>query len=93
VTHKTVFMEILVSKIPAAQATKIRLKNEAVSVIGAGFETTRWALTVASYHILSNPHVLKRLHEELEEAMPDPDKTGMGSTLEAPFPGGLHGRM
>lgn len=70
VSHKTVFMEILDSKIPAAHATEIRLQNEAVSVIGAEFETTRWALTVASYHILANPHVLERLRAELEEAIP-----------------------
>jgi cytochrome P450 len=86
VSHKTVFMEILDSKIPAAHATEIRLQNEAVSVIGAGFETTRWALTVASYHILANPHVLKRLREELEEAMPDPGKIfEWGQLSQLPF--------
>jgi cytochrome P450 len=81
VSHKTVFMEILDSKIPAAHATEIRLQNEAVSVIGAGFETTRWALTVASYHILANAHVLDRLRAELEEAIPDAEKIPEWSQL------------
>jgi cytochrome P450 len=71
VSHKTVFIKILDSKNPAAHATEIRLQNEAMLVIGAGFETTRWALIVASYHILANPHVLDRLRVELEEAIPD----------------------
>lgn len=81
VSHKTVFMEILDSKIPAAHATEIRLQNEAVSVIGAGFETTRWALTVASYHILANSHVLERLRAELEQAIPDSENIPEWSQL------------
>lgn len=74
VSHKAVFMEIMESNIRPAETTEIRLQNEAVSVVGAGFETTRWALTVASYHILANPDVLERLKAELGEAIPGAEK-------------------
>jgi len=41
-------------------------------MIGAGLETTAWALTTLSYHLISNPLILKKLRAELEEAIPDP---------------------
>lgn len=55
ISYETVFMEILDSETPAAHVTEIRLQNEAVPVIGAGFETTRGAMTVASYKHLGQP--------------------------------------
>jgi cytochrome P450 len=70
----TVFEELLNSKLPASELSHQRLQNEAQSVIGAGFETTRWALTVLTYHILANPQVHKRVKEELATAIPDTDK-------------------
>ena len=73
VANETVFSEILNSKLPPHEISQQRLQNEAVSVIGAGFETTRWALTVQSYSILANPSIHRRLRKELEEAIPDPD--------------------
>ena len=36
-------------------------------------ETTKWTLTVATFHILDNPLVEARLKAELAEAMPDAD--------------------
>lgn len=69
-SYKTLFGQILESKVPEHETTEPRLQNEAVSVIGAGFETTRWALTVSSYRIIANPAVYKRLREELHSAIP-----------------------
>ena len=37
-------------------------------------ETTKWTLTVATFHILDNPAVQARLKAELSEAMPDAAK-------------------
>jgi cytochrome P450 len=48
------------------------LTDEAVSLNGAGMETTKWTLTVAMFHILDLPEVQARLKAELAEAMPDP---------------------
>lgn len=31
-----------------------------------------WTLTVATFHVLDKPHILKRLRIELTEAMPNP---------------------
>lgn len=42
-----------------------RLAEEAFVLIGAGTTTTAWALTVATYHVLSNPHILSTLRNEL----------------------------
>jgi cytochrome P450 len=70
-SHDTVFADLLNSKLPPHELSQQRLQNEAVSVIGAGFETTRWTLTVASYHILANPTICQRLRQELVEAIPD----------------------
>ncbi|CAH0045720.1 unnamed protein product [Clonostachys solani] len=42
-----------------------------MSVVAAGVETTRWALTVGCYHILANVAIEQRLRSELEHAIPD----------------------
>lgn len=73
-TPSTVFEVLLHSKLPPAELTEERLQHEAVSIIGAAFDTTRQALTTTSFHIISNPHVYQRLHQELVEAIPDPEK-------------------
>ena len=69
----TVFEVLLNSKLPAAELTEERLQHEAVSIVGAAFDTTRQALTTTSFHIISNPQVYQRLHQELVGAIPDPE--------------------
>ena len=81
-SHETVFAEILNSKLPPNERSQQRLQNEAVSVVGAGFETTRWALTVQSYFILANPAIHQRLRQELMSAIPDPDLIPAWSQLQ-----------
>lgn len=49
-----------------------RLSDEALTIIGAGLETTSWALSVASFHIINNPHIHQNLRAELDEAFPNP---------------------
>lgn len=68
----TIFNTILDSDLPPEEVTLKRLQHEAISVVGAGLETTLRALTVATFHILSNPPVYTRLLEELEQSIPDP---------------------
>ncbi|RFU34022.1 hypothetical protein B7463_g2266, partial [Scytalidium lignicola] len=80
--HATVFDDILKSKLPPSELTEDRLQNEAVSIIGAGLETTKFALTVASYHILANPPVLERLRQELTRAISEPDKIPQWTELQ-----------
>lgn len=70
-SNHTLFNALLKSKLPAEEITTVRLQHEAISIVGAGLETTKWALTVACFHILDNPIILFRLREELSSAIPD----------------------
>lgn len=65
---------LLDSKLPPNELTEERLQHEAVSIIGAGFDTTRQMLTVICFHILYHPEVYRKLQQELVEAIPDPTK-------------------
>lgn len=69
---KTIFGVILESDLPASEKTVSRLQQEAISVTGAGIETTMRALSLCTFHILANPPVMERLQAELKEAIPDP---------------------
>jgi len=70
--HPTIFHELLESDLPPQEKSIRRLADEAQLMIGAGLETTAWALTTLSYHLISNPSILKKLRTELEQAIPDP---------------------
>lgn len=71
VAHPTIFHDIIDSKLPDSDKSLERLTEEALSVVGAGMETTKWVLTVATFHLLSNDDVRAKLKSELAEAMPD----------------------
>lgn len=45
-------------------------------------ETTKFALSVGGFHIINNPKVFKRLREELENAIPDPNQMPTLEQLE-----------
>ena len=62
---------ILDSNLPEHEKSKQRMGQEAFSIIAAGGETVGRTLSVATYHLLSNPAVLERLRNELKEAQPD----------------------
>ena len=70
--HDTVFKALLELGLPAAEVSPTRLEHEAISVVGAGIETTMRVLSVASFHILANPTILQRLRQELVDAFPNP---------------------
>ena len=53
-----------------------RLGDEAQTVIGAGVTTTAWALTTASFYIVQNPHIQKKLQAELRAVFPDLNAVG-----------------
>jgi cytochrome P450 len=70
--HPTIFHELLQSNLPPQEKSLDRLGDEAQLMIGAGLETTAWALTTTCYHLIANPPTLKKLRAELEEAIPNP---------------------
>ncbi|KAI2616722.1 cytochrome P450 [Hypoxylon sp. NC1633] len=81
-SHLTVFHDILASDLPPEELSFDRLTQEAMSISGAGIETTMWTLSVATFHILWNPKVYDRLKAELDEAMPNPDNILPWAQLE-----------
>jgi hypothetical protein len=80
--HPTVFKSLLDSDLPPQEKTIDRLQDEGVTLVGAGQETVKATLTIATYHILQNPTVTKTLKEELLAAIPDPANPPELSKLE-----------
>ncbi|KAI2015657.1 hypothetical protein LOY97_005520 [Ophidiomyces ophidiicola] len=65
VKHRTIFHEVLNSDLPDDQKSNTRLGDEAQLIVAAGLITTSWALSVASFHIINNPHIQEKLRAEL----------------------------
>jgi cytochrome P450 len=80
--HSTIFHEIMLSDLPPEEKSQERLHDEAQVVVGAGVETTKWTLTVAMYHILSQPRILSKLREEIISVYPDEDSPPSLTALE-----------
>lgn len=70
----TIFTSIIQSDIPRSEVTVERLQHEAISVVGAGIETSMRTLTISVFHIVAIPAVHRRLRQELEVAIPDPER-------------------
>jgi cytochrome P450 len=71
--HKTIFSELLDSDLPPEELSVKRLGEEANIILGAATETIKGALTVATFHLLNNPTLHKKLREELLSAIPEKD--------------------
>ncbi|KAF3057972.1 Trichodiene oxygenase [Daldinia childiae] len=77
----TLYRDILTSRLPPEELTYQRLRDEAISTIAAGIDTTKWSLSVACYHILANPEVERRLRAELKRESLTPIKFPIGLRL------------
>lgn len=62
--------ELLDSDLPPAELTVERLNQEANILIGAGSDTVKHTLAVATFYVLNDPDVHRRLYEELLTALP-----------------------
>ncbi|KAI0197878.1 cytochrome P450 [Astrocystis sublimbata] len=69
---KSLFTALLESDLPGRELSTERLQHEAIAIIGAGIETTTYALSLCSYHVLSNAPIAAKLRAELMAAIPDP---------------------
>jgi cytochrome P450 len=78
----TVFGSLLSSNLEAHEKQPQRLADEAVAVVGAGTETTSWALAVITYHLLTKPELLVKLRAELSTVIDDPLQLPAWTTLE-----------
>ncbi|KAL3419946.1 hypothetical protein PVAG01_08445 [Phlyctema vagabunda] len=72
VSHPTIFHEILSSKLPPHEKTLSRLTQEAQVIVAAGTVTVAWSIAFCMFHLLTTPALLRRLKDELREAIPDP---------------------
>ncbi|KAJ6092288.1 cytochrome P450 [Penicillium canescens] len=79
---RTIFHELLTGDLPDEEKRLERLWQEGQIVVGAGTETTAWALSVMLYYILDNTEILAKLQQELTNAMPDPSQRISWSELE-----------
>lgn len=79
--HTSLFTSLLESDLPPSELGTLRMQHEMMSLVGAGFETTMYSLSVASYHLLANPNLLTRLRAELTEAIVDPKQVPHLDTL------------
>ncbi|KAL5118194.1 hypothetical protein ACEQ8H_003866 [Pleosporales sp. CAS-2024a] len=78
----TIFASLLRSDLELLDKNPQRLADEAVAVIGAGTETTSWALTVMTYHLLTKPALLAKLTAELQTVVKDPQNLPDWTVLE-----------
>jgi cytochrome P450 len=81
--HRTIYHEILDSKLPPEEKDLDRLAREGITQVSAGTMTTSWSISVAIYHALADPHVLRKLRAELESAIPDPSVPTPLAVLES----------
>ncbi|CAA9958673.1 Cytochrome P450 [Pyrenophora teres f. maculata] len=68
----TIFASLLASDLELWDKGPQRLADEAAAVVGAGTETTSWALAVMTFHILTQPAILAKLTKELNSVVDDP---------------------
>ena len=83
-SHVTIFHEILNEpSLPPSEKTEMRMKAEAMSIVGAGTLTSAHMLSLTTYFVLSNPPILKNLMEELRDTIPDIENLPSQQVLEA----------
>ncbi|KDN67898.1 putative cytochrome P450 [Colletotrichum sublineola] len=79
----TVFGSLLESELESNEKGSTRLADEAAAVVGAGTETTSWALAVITYHLLTKPELLAKLQDELKTVVDDPKHLPSWTSLES----------
>jgi cytochrome P450 len=72
----------LESDLPPSEKTLFRLAGEAATLIGAGAETTAWALSVLTVRLLENPQILKKVEGELNAIVEDATRLPTWAELE-----------
>ena len=78
----TVFGDLLQSELQGSEKDPARLADEAVAILGGGTETTTWALTVMTFHLLSQPAMLAKLSAELLTVVANKDEIPAWTILE-----------
>lgn len=76
------FQIILDSNLPPEEKTVARIGSEGFAIMGAGGDTVARVIASTTFHVLSNPHVLTHLREELKEAIPNKSEIPSYKTLK-----------
>jgi cytochrome P450 len=79
---------LLNSDLPDVEKSNARLGDEAQLIVAAGLITTSWALSVASFHIISNPEVSRKLRHEILSATSAVQNAELHELEKLPY---LHG--
>jgi cytochrome P450 len=82
VSHHTIFHEMLNSELPPEEKSTARLCDDGQVIVVAGTLTTAWALSVATFYLLSQPDTLRRLKDELRTEIPQISQRVPLSVLE-----------
>lgn len=80
---RTLFHEMMDSKLSPQDLRLQRVVDEAMLMIGAGIESSKQALTVACFYVLTDPEIEARLRAELEAGIPDPEQMPHFQELES----------
>ena len=82
-----IFREVLNSDLPPVEKSVDRLWHDGQTFNIAGSETTAWALGILTYHLLTQPDILRRLKEELETVVKDgrTDETSTAELEQLPY--------
>ncbi|EGY14474.1 trichodiene oxygenase [Verticillium dahliae VdLs.17] len=68
---RTLVHQLTDPKIPADVRQTERVILENINIVGASMGAVVWTMTTGMYHILAEPTILKRLQQELKDAIPD----------------------
>ena len=84
--HSNAYRAILNSSLPDHEKEPARLAQEILTLLVGGSATSARVMTRTTYHLASEPALLRRLRDELETVMPDPSMTPPLEQLETlPF--------
>ena len=67
---------------PAGEKSVTRLQQEGLSIVGAGIETTKSTLSLATVYIINTPEICNRFRQELRAVYPDISKPPALAELE-----------
>lgn len=84
-SHPTIFHTILQSDLPPKEKHLDRLWQEGQTIVGAGTETTAWAMSVIVCHVLSNRIIFQRLKKELSTVMKEDSHTSCNQLEKLPY--------
>jgi cytochrome P450 len=82
----TLFHALTASGLPDDEKRPKSMAHEGFEILLAGSDTTARTMGIAAYHVMANPNIAQRLHDELKTAMPYPqDKVELKVLEQMPW--------